>query len=106
MAQLIAPFAPHIAEEAWELLGQKFSVHNSSWPTFDEAFVKEEVVVIAVQVDGKLRTTIEIEAEKVAERAEIVENLEKDDKLARWISGKRYDVIYVPGKVVNFVTKV
>jgi leucyl-tRNA synthetase len=105
LAQLVAPFAPHLAEEVWGQLGQKYSVHNSQFPSYDEKLVREDSLTIAVQVNGKLRSTINIKADEVDQRPQIVERLEKDKKLSPWISGKRYDVIYVPGKIVNFVLK-
>jgi leucyl-tRNA synthetase len=56
--QLVAPFAPHVAEELWEQLGHTTSVFDSRWPAFDAALATEETVAIVVQVDGKVRGTV------------------------------------------------
>lgn len=105
LAQLIAPLAPHMAEEMWEKLGNKFSIHKSHWPTYDEKFIVNDSVTLAVQVNGKLRMTLTLDANKIAERVAIIETLEKDEKLSPWIKNRKYNVIFVPGKIVNFVLK-
>jgi len=62
LALLLAPGAPHIAEELWHRLGKEFSIHNQPWPTWDEALVAEETIDIPVQVNGKIRDRITIPA--------------------------------------------
>ena len=99
--QLIAPFAPHVAEELWALLGGSGSVFLSTWPQYDEALMAEDTVEIAVQVNGKVRAAIAIkkDADKDAVIAMAKETL--GDKL----SGNIVKEIYVPGKIVNIVAK-
>ena len=64
LVQLVAPFAPHIAEELWEKLGHTESVFDSGWPAFDAALAAEELMTIAVQVNGKTRGTIQVAARR------------------------------------------
>ncbi len=103
--KLLAPFAPHIAEEVWsEMLGESGSVHVSDWPTWDEALLISDTMTIAVQVNGKLRGEIAVasdttreDIEKLALELENVDKFIGDKKPAR--------IIYVPGKIVNIVVK-
>jgi leucyl-tRNA synthetase len=99
---LMAPGFPHIAEELWERTGQPYSVHQQSWPTWDEAIAQEEVIELAIQVNGKVRDKIEvpidIEAETAKAQALAAEGVQ------RHLGGKTpVKVIYVPGRLVNIV---
>src|SRR5215469_2798056 len=58
--KLLAPFAPHMTEELWEMMGNPISIHTSQWPMFEEKYLKVETVTIAVQVNGKLRATLNV----------------------------------------------
>jgi leucyl-tRNA synthetase len=99
---LMAPGFPHIAEELWERIGQPYSVHQQSWPTWDEALAKEEVIEIAVQINGKVRDKIEIPVDIDAEEAKA--QAQAAEGVQRHIEGKRVvKVIYVPGRLVNIV---
>ena len=99
---LLAPFAPHLAEELWERLGKQPSVSRQSWPAYDPALVVSERLEIPLQVNGKLRSKIEVAAD--AGEAEIVALAQQDHKLVEWLQGKPLrKVIYVPKKLVNFV---
>ena len=102
LVQLLAPFAPHISEELWVQFGGEGSVHFAGWPVHDEALIIESVLEIAVQVNGKLRATIEVAADAARETIEVAalahENVQKtigDKKPTR--------VIYVPGRLVSIV---
>jgi leucyl-tRNA synthetase len=101
---LLAPFAPHMMEELWQILGHEESVHDLSWPTYDAAKTVRDVVEIVVQINGKVkeRFTVEIKADK-----EVVEELVMGmDKIKKLIEGKEIKkFIYVPGKLVNIVVK-
>ena len=98
---LLAPFAPHIAEEIWEQLGHADSVFHAAWPAADEAAMKDDEIEIPVQVNGKTRAIISIpaDADKDAALAAARETL--GDKL----SGNIVKEIYVPKKIVNIVVK-
>jgi leucyl-tRNA synthetase len=102
--KLIAPFAPYMAEEIWEHLGQDGSVHIQVWPQYDEKLVKDDVVTIVIQINGKLRDEFIVEAES-AHYPDELERMAKEklgDKLAEMEVIK---VISVPGKLVNFVVR-
>jgi leucyl-tRNA synthetase len=101
---LLAPTAPHLAEELWRKIGNKYSIHNQSWPKWDEALAKEDEITLVVQVNGKLRDRIivpvsigEIEAKQLAQNSE---------KAQPFVQGKKVvNVIFVPGKLVNIVAR-
>ena len=99
--QLIAPFAPHIAEELWERLGGTESVFHATWPVYDEALMKEDTIEIAVQVNGKMRGTITVAADISKEDA----LLQAKEMLGERLTGSIVKEIYVPGKIVNIVAK-
>ena len=99
---LTAPFAPHIAEELWELRGKPYSVHQQDWPEFDESLVVADTVEIVVQVNGKVRDRITLPADAGEDdaRARALES----DRVKGWVEGKELRrVIYVPGKLLNLV---
>ena len=102
---LLAPFTPHLAEEVWvNTFAEKFSIHTSSWPKHEPELVKEEKVVIAVQVNGKLRATLKLKAESSKLKREVVEYAQKDAKVKTWLEGKEIKkIIFVSGKLINFV---
>jgi leucyl-tRNA synthetase len=102
---LLAPFAPHLAEEIWvDELGKEFSVHTSLWPKYDEALTLEENVIIPIQVNGKLRGQIEIDINKAKDQSLIEEMAKNDAKVNVWIQkGSINKIIFVPGKLINFV---
>ena len=93
-----------MAEELWESLGNKESIFFAAWPKFDENLVKDDVIVIGVQILGKLRGELEINVadskDDILSRAKQVESVQK------WLEGKEIvKEIYVPGKIVNIVIK-
>jgi leucyl-tRNA synthetase len=102
LLRLLAPFAPHIVEELWELRGNRESIHLQSWPAFDENLINEELKTVAIQVSGKTRATISLpagmpEAEAVS-AAKTIPEVEKRLK-ERGISR----VVFVPDRLINFV---
>ena len=104
LVALIAPFAPHLAEEIWHDLGHADSVFAQPWPAYDFALTKDEFVTIAVQVNGKLRASIDLSPDlpekDVQDRALATENVQK------FTDGKEIArVIFVPGKLINIVVK-
>lgn len=101
---LVAPYAPHLAEEIWESLGHKKTLAYESWPKFDAELAKDDLVTIAIQINGKTRGTFEISPE--ASKEECLA-LAKEEKGARvHLDGKTIiKEIYVPGKICNFVVK-
>lgn len=105
LARLLAPFAPHIAEEMWvNILGKEFSIHTSTWPKYDPDSVQEDRITIAIQVNGKLRGTLEVEANIGDSQEDVVELAKGDYKIQKWLAGQNVKkVIFVPGKLINFV---
>ena len=103
LVPMIAPFAPHIAEELWERLGYSESVFAAAnWPSFDEQKASEDSVTIAVQVNGKLRASIDVPNESAEE--DVVTAARADENVARHIDGfEEQRVIYVKHRLVNFV---
>jgi leucyl-tRNA synthetase len=102
--QLLAPFAPHIAEELWQQLGGAGSLTYEPWPECDEAFLKEDTIEIPVQINGKLRGRITVPAG--ADNAAMEAAARADEKIAELLAGKTVvKTIIVPGKMVNFVVK-
>ena len=102
LAMLLAPFAPHLASELWQQLGQLDSVHCDHWPRLDEKYLTGETIIIPVQVNGKLRGRLEIAADTPEEE---VLRLAKELKgVARRLEGgQAKQAVYVPGKIINFV---
>ncbi len=101
LTQLLAPFAPHITEELWADLGYEGSVHISQWPVHDESYLVQHVMKIAVQVNGKLRGEVEVPHDATQETIEA--EAKTHENVASYLSGDIRKVIYVPGKILNFV---
>jgi len=100
----IAPFAPHIAEELWHQLGHSTTVHRDSWPKYDEQYLIEESVTVAVQVNGKLRGTVTVATS--SDEVAITELARNDEKVSKYVQeGELKKVVYIPGKLLNFVVK-
>jgi len=103
-AQCLAPYAPFGAEAAWKTAGGRGSVHASGWPVFDPALELEEQLTIAVQVNGRLRATINVSA--AAEESDVRRLAEAQESVSRYLTqGKIERVIYAPGRTINFVVK-
>jgi leucyl-tRNA synthetase len=101
---LLAPTAPHLAEELWQKTGHEYSIHSQNWPEWDEALAKEEEITLVVQVNGKLRDKVMVPV-SISE-AEAKQQATDLPKLQAYLQGRDViKVIYVPGKLVNFVVK-
>jgi leucyl-tRNA synthetase len=99
---ILAPFAPHVAEELWQRMGHSTSITYAAWPAFDEAKLQKDVLTIAVQVSGKLRGQVEVPL--TATDAEIIAAAKADAKVKTFLEGKEIKrEIYVKGKLVNLV---
>ena len=100
---LLAPLAPHLAEELWQRMGHAESLAYTAWPVADPGFLKADVFEIAVQVNGKVRGKITVPAE--AEEAEVLEIAKADTNVGKHLAGQALKrAIYVRGRIVNFVT--
>jgi leucyl-tRNA synthetase len=101
---LLAPFAPYLAHELWEMLGEKGSLLRAPWPKYDAVLAKEEEIEIPVQVNGKLRARVVVPADTSEEF--VIERALADEKVRAFTAGKQIvKKIYVPGKMVNLVVK-
>ena len=99
---LLAPFAPHLAEELWSKLGKKESLAYEPWPAWDPALVVEDRVTIAVQVNGKLRATLELPRD--IDEAAVQRSALADQRVRRHLDGAELrKVIFVPNKLLNLV---
>ena len=103
VARLVAPFAPHIAEELWERFGHKRSIFDSGWPSFDPALAADELVTIAVQVNGKTRGTILVSPEATQEG--VMAAALADQAIAKFVTTDPARVIFVPGRLLNIVVR-
>jgi leucyl-tRNA synthetase len=101
---LMAPAAPHITEELWQLSGHTGSIHQQPWPTWDENMARDESIEVAVQVDGKVRVVITIQAD--TDQVEVEQQALASPKIRPFLAGREVTkVIYVPGRVLNIVTR-
>ncbi len=99
---LLAPMAPHLAEELWQILGHGESLAYQPWPEYDPALLKDEEVEIPVQVNGKLRSKVVVPADASKEAIETAARA--DERITELLEGKTVrKVIVVPGKLINFV---
>jgi predicted alpha/beta hydrolase family esterase len=99
---LLAPFAPHLAEELWEKLGNKKSVHLTEWPKYDPVLIIEEEIDLVVQVNGKVRDTIRVKADISEEEAKKVAT--ESEKIKKWIEGQKVKkIIFAKGRLINIV---
>jgi leucyl-tRNA synthetase len=102
LVMMLAPFAPHIAEELWHLLGNTNSVHTQTWPCFDRAALVAEEITLVIQINGKKRVDICVPAQ--ADKADLEKYARESEVVQRYLEGKEIKkVIVVPGKLVNFV---
>jgi leucyl-tRNA synthetase len=101
LVQLVAPYAPHIAEELWERLGQDGSVMDAGWPQFDEAQAREDTIQVAVQVNGKLRgaLSLPLDVDQVTALAAAM----GEPSIAKFVTGEPRKVVFVPGRLLNLV---
>jgi leucyl-tRNA synthetase len=104
LLRLLAPTAPHFAEEVWSKLGYEYSIHNQKWPQWDPELARDEEIPLIVQVNGKLRDRLMVAAG--IDEATAKKLAQESEKVKVFTSGKTpVQVIYVPGKLVNIVVK-
>ena len=100
--KLLSPFAPHICEEIWSMLGHKKSISFEQWPQYDEKLTVESEITLAVQVNGKLRDTLTVAADISEEDAKKV--VLASEKIQKWLEGgEPKKIIYVKGKLISIV---
>jgi leucyl-tRNA synthetase len=100
---LLAPFAPHLAEELWALLGRPYSVHRAAWPSHDPAALQRREITLVVQVDGKRRDAVPAPAG--LDREQAVAIALESEKVRRHLKDRpSRDAVYVPDRLVNLLT--
>jgi leucyl-tRNA synthetase len=103
-ALILSPFAPHLGEELWELYGSNTSLAMEKWPSFDPELAKDDLITVAIQVNGKTRSTIDVPAD--ISKEDFLTQAKADEKIAGYLSkAELLKEIYVPGKICNFVVK-
>jgi leucyl-tRNA synthetase len=101
---MIAPAAPHIAEELWERTGHAYSVHQQAWPAANEDLARSETFTLVVQVNGKVRDKFDVPVDIADDDAKAMAM--SSANVERQIAGKQVErVVYVPGRLVNIVVK-
>lgn len=101
---LLSPIAPHVAEECWQLLGHDNSLAHHAWPTHDEKLCEDTIITVAVQVNGKVRGTVDLS--KTADQAEAMSLAMAQAGVSKWVTGGEATikkVIYVPGRILNII---
>lgn len=102
LLKLLAPFAPHVAEELWEEMGEKGLIAESAWPTHDEKLLRSATVSVVIQINSKVRGRIDLDPETTEEMA--INKAISSVDISKWIEGKTISkVIYVKGRLVNIL---
>ena len=103
---LLSPFAPHICEELWAILGNKNSIAYAEWPEFVEEYLKEDSILYPIQINGKVRSEINIPAEKAGDKEYVLGLAKQDEKIVEHLEGSELiKEIFVPQRIVNLVIK-
>jgi leucyl-tRNA synthetase len=101
---LVSPYAPHIAEELWRLLGHSGTLAYEAWPEYDDALTKDAMIEIPVSINGKLRSKITVPAD--ADQTALEAAARADERTVEMLAGKTVmKTVVVPGRMVNFVVK-
>jgi leucyl-tRNA synthetase len=107
--QLLAPFAPFLAEELYQHIVKSTtvkSIHLSNWPQHDETLAQADTIVMAVQINGKVRAELEIEVAEKENAAAILAKAKSQPAVQQWITGKEIvKELYIPGKIISIVVK-
>jgi len=101
VVRMVSPFAPHIAEELWERLGHGGSVFDAGWPSFDPSLVEEDLIELAVQVNGKLRGRLSVPRDITQDEA--LSLAMADTSIAKFVTGTPKKIVFVPGRLLNIV---
>lgn len=100
--KLIAPFAPHLADELWHQAGNDGSIHREAWPNYDETKLKSKSVTMAVQINGKVRGQITVQADE--EEAVVRQSAENESNVKKYLEGKEIKkVVFVKNKIISFI---
>jgi leucyl-tRNA synthetase len=97
----IAPFAPHVADELWLQLGHSSSIHQDSWPKYEEKYLASETITIVVQVNGKVRANLQMQVDSAED--DVVAAAKAENSVSSHLNGEPKRIIYIPNKLLNFV---
>jgi leucyl-tRNA synthetase len=114
---VLAPFAPHVTEELWsrcnvsiirdlkhEPVQDYLSIHQQRWPTYDQKYLVEDTVTVVVQVNGKLRDSLQIDIESASIQEKVEAISKSSEKVKKYLDGVNIrKIIFVPGRIINFV---
>ena len=101
---ILAPFAPHLAEELWERHDGQFSIHQQAWPAYDKNMLVEDEVRIVVQVNGKVRGQVTVSSLNCQKEKEVISEAQKDPAILKYLADKTIKkTVFVSGKLINFV---
>lgn len=103
LLQILAPFAPHLTEELWQELNETASIHQSAFPEIDQALIDQDELTIGVQVNGKRRGAIVVTSE--TDEADAVKNAKVQPEIAKYLDKGIKKTIYVPGRILSFITE-
>jgi len=104
--QILAPYAPHIAEELWTKLGESDTIAYSEWPAFNEEYLKADEIMYPIQVNGKVRADIYVPADKAKDKDFVLNLAKSEANIAKYLAeGNLVKEIFVPGRIVNLVVK-
>ena len=101
--QLLAPFAPHITEELWVKTGKNESIHMSEWPEADPSLLQDEEITLSVQINGKMRGTVQVSPD--ADEQTVLKIVKDDERLSSRVPQETVNVIYVPRRIINIISK-
>lgn len=102
--RLLSPYAPHMAEELWAKMHQNETIAYTSWPSWDEHYLVEDQVTLPVQVNGKVRANLQVDANKAADKNFILEQAKQLEGVQKHMEGKTLrKEVFVPGRIINFV---
>lgn len=103
---LLSPFAPHVCEELWKLLGNTDSIAYAEWPEFVEEYLKEDSILYPIQINGKVRSEIHIPADKATDKEFVLGQAKRDDKVNEYLKNAEIiKEIFVPKRIINIVVK-
>lgn len=102
--QILSPFAPHLSEELFQKLGSETSIFKSAWPVYDDKLIKDEIVNLVVQINGKVRANLSLPFD--INEQEAIQKAQSEEALQKWFEGHEIiKTIFVPGKLLNIVLK-
>lgn len=104
--QILNPFAPHITEELWRMLGEDETIAYTKWPQFNEEYLKADEIMYPIQVNGKVRGELYVDAAKAKDKDYVLSLAKEEENVAKYLEeGNLVKEIFVPGKIVNLVVK-